>query len=68
MLATVATRPAKARSACNSALGMLARFDHARCGVVWLDAHADFNTPESTIRGFFAGMKLAVITGHCYRE
>jgi arginase len=51
---------------CNSSLGVLAGFRHRSCGAVWLDAHADFNTPESTISGFFAGMSTAVITGHCY--
>jgi arginase len=60
--------PLVVAGSCNSALGVLAGFDHARCGVVWLDAHADFNTPESTISGFFAGMTMAVITGHCYRD
>jgi arginase len=53
---------------CDACIGVLGGFDHARCGVVWLDAHADFNTPDSTISGFFAGMSLAVITGHCYRS
>src|SRR6266700_6417840 len=54
--------------ACDSRLGILAGFEHAHCGVVWFDEHGDFNTPESTISGFFAGMSLAVITGHCYRN
>jgi arginase len=53
---------------CDASLGILAGFDHARCGVVWFDAHADFNTPDSTVSGFFAGMSLAIITGHCYRN
>ena len=53
---------------CDVSLGILAGFDHARCGVVWFDAHADFNTPDSTVSGFFAGMSLAIITGHCYRN
>lgn len=53
---------------CDVCMGILSGFDHACCGVVWLDAHGDFNTPESTITGFFAGMSLAVITGHCYRN
>jgi arginase len=52
---------------CNSSMGVLAGFDHSRCGAVWIDAHADFNTPESTASGFFPGMSLAVVTGHCYR-
>jgi arginase len=51
---------------CNAALGVLGGFEHDRCGVVWIDAHADFNTPESATSGFFAGMSAAVITGHCY--
>jgi arginase len=53
---------------CNSALGVVAGFEHARCGAVWLDAHGDFNTPESTASGFFPGMSLAIVTGHCYRD
>jgi arginase len=52
---------------CNSCMGVIGGFDHTGCGVVWLDAHADFNTPESSVTGFFAGMSAAVITGHCYR-
>jgi arginase len=58
--------PVVLSGSCNSSLGVLAGFEHSRCGAVWLDAHADFNTPETTESGFFAGMSLAVITGHCY--
>jgi arginase len=32
-------------------------------GVVWLDAHADFNTAEATTSGFADGMGLAILTG-----
>jgi arginase len=60
--------PIALAGSCNASLGVLAGFDHARCGAVWLDAHADFNTPESTHSGFFAGMSTAIISGHCYRE
>jgi arginase len=60
--------PVVVTGSCNTSLGVLAGFDHAGCGAVWLDAHADFNTPESTISGFFAGMSAAVLTGHCYRD
>jgi arginase len=52
---------------CDAALGVLAGIDAPRCGVLWLDVHADFNTPESTVSGFLPGMALAVVTGHCYR-
>jgi arginase len=53
---------------CDAALGVLAGFDHARCGVVWIDAHADFNTPESSVSGFFPGMSAAAVAGHCHTE
>lgn len=32
-------------------------------GVVWLDAHPDFNTAEATTSGFADGMGLAILTG-----
>jgi arginase len=51
---------------CDAAAGVLAGLARERCGVVWIDAHADFNTPDSTVTGFFPGMALAIVTGHCY--
>jgi arginase len=35
----------------------------AAIGVVWLDAHGDFNTPETSFSGILAGMPLAIIAG-----
>jgi arginase len=32
--------------------------------LLWLDAHGDFNTHETTISGFVGGMPLAMLTGH----
>lgn len=34
-----------------------------RIGVIWFDAHADFNTPETTPSGNIHGMSLAVSAG-----
>jgi arginase len=34
-----------------------------RTGVVWLDAHADFNLPETSPSGNIHGMPLSVLTG-----
>ena len=34
-----------------------------RVGVIWLDAHADFNTPETSPSGNIHGMPLATLTG-----
>jgi len=53
---------------CDASAGVIAGFDHTQCGVVWFDAHGDFNTPETTTTGYLPGMCLAVITGHCYRS
>jgi arginase len=32
-------------------------------GVVWLDAHGDFNTPETSYSGILAGMPVAILAG-----
>ena len=40
---------------------------HKKLGVLWIDAHADFNTPETTRSGFLDGMALSVLTGRCWR-
>lgn len=60
--------PVVLAGSCNACLGVLAGFEHPRSGAVWLDAHADFNTPDSTASGFFAGMSAAIVSGHCYRD
>ena len=35
----------------------------ARTGVIWVDAHADFNTPATSPSGNIHGMPLATLTG-----
>jgi arginase len=37
--------------------------DALRIGMLWLDAHPDFNTPETTRSGSLGGMPVAVATG-----
>lgn len=34
-----------------------------RVGMLWLDAHPDFNTPETTRSGSLGGLPVAVATG-----
>jgi arginase len=60
--------PVVIAGSCVTCQGVLAGFKHDRCGAVWLDAHGDFNTPETAVSGFFPGMSLSVVTGHCYRN
>jgi arginase len=57
---------------CNSLWGMLAGVQHSgpgsrplEIGLVWLDAHGDFNTPETTLSGMLGGMPVAVAAGKC---
>jgi arginase len=35
----------------------------ARIGLVWFDAHGDFNTPNTTLTGMLGGMPVAVCAG-----
>ncbi len=40
--------------------------DVPRLGLVWLDAHGDLNTPETSPTGYLDGMPLAIATGRCW--
>jgi arginase len=56
---------------CNGSLGMLGGLIHAgarRPGMIWFDAHADFNTPEPTLSGMLGGMPVAVAAGLCLQR
>lgn len=52
---------------CNSCLGTIAGINSTMLGVVWFDAHGEFNTPETTRSGFLDGMPLAMATGRCWK-
>jgi arginase len=39
-----------------------------RVGMLWLDAHPDFNTPETTRSGSLGGMPVAVATGRALQR
>ena len=55
---------------CNDLLGMLAglKYDSdnkpRRVGLVFIDAHGDFNVPETTLSGMLGGMPVAIAAGH----
>lgn len=51
---------------CTFIAGTLAGFKtkfKGKPGILWMDAHGDFNTPETTISGFIGGMCLAFACG-----
>lgn len=52
---------------CNSCLGNIAGINPDNLGVVWFDAHGEFNTPDTTLSGFLDGMPLATATGRCWK-
>jgi arginase len=41
------------------------RDSHPGLVVVWVDAHGDLNTPETTPSGFLGGMPFAILLGWC---
>ena len=46
-----------------AAAAAAARRDRKRIGLVWVDAHADMNTPDTTASGNVHGMPLAALLG-----
>lgn len=58
---------------CNALVGILAGFERAygataRIGLVWFDAHGDFNTPKTTLTGRIGGMPVAVAAGLAFPQ
>jgi arginase len=52
---------------CCSCLGTVAGAGPDGLGVVWLDAHADFDTTDDNLSGFTDVMGLAILTGTGWR-
>ncbi|TAL30339.1 MAG: arginase [Spirochaetes bacterium] len=47
------------------AIGSVGGVTHdSECGVLWVDAHGDFNVPETSPNGNIHGMPVAVLTGY----
>jgi arginase len=56
---------------CLVSIGAVAGLRHSLAedfGIVWFDAHGDFNTPETTISGYLGGMPLACCCGRGLEE
>lgn len=60
---------------CPSMPGLVAGLEHSggstkplRIGMLWLDAHPDFNTPETTRSGSMGGMPVAIATGRALKN
>lgn len=60
---------------CNSVIGVLGGLQRSgpsrrprKVGLVYIDAHGDFNTPETTLSGMLGGMPVAISAGLCLRN
>ncbi|HEX5964539.1 MAG TPA: arginase family protein [Pyrinomonadaceae bacterium] len=60
---------------CPSMPGLVGGLQHSgptrepiKIGMLWLDAHPDFNTPETTRSGSLGGMPVAVATGRALQS
>lgn len=68
--AVAAGTPVVVMSECTLVPPVLAavRERHADVALVWIDAHGDLNTPETTPSGFLGGMPFAMLLGWCFDD
>lgn len=63
--------PLVAAGNCNVTLGVqsgLQRGGRPNAALIWLDAHGDFNTPDTTETGYLDGMALAMLCGRSHAQ
>ena len=54
---------------CTAAPAVVAGLGHeGRVGLLWIDSHGDFNTPQTTPSGMLGGMPVAICTGRCHPD
>lgn len=66
-----ASMPVLVGGNCSHTVGVLSGLQQAygaetRIGLLWLDAHGDFNTPGTSLSGMHGGMPVAVAAGLAY--
>lgn len=66
-------QPFLAGGTCSHLPGMVGGLEQAygptaRIGLIWVDAHGDFNTPKTSYSQMLGGMPVAVVAGLCYPE
>lgn len=53
---------------CNTTVGVHAGLGEPDAGLIWFDAHPDFDTPDEHGSGYFDGMGVATLAGQCWRR
>ena len=64
-------QPFLAGGTCSHLPGMVGGLEQAygptaRIGLIWMDAHGDFNTPRTSYSQMLGGMPVAVVAGLCH--
>jgi arginase len=69
-VAGAAERPLALLGECTLAPAVTAglRAGHPDLVLVWIDAHGDLNTPQTSPSGFLGGMPFAILLGWCHDE
>jgi len=53
---------------CNSTVGVWSGLGDDEAGLIWFDAHPDFDTPDEHRSGYLDGMGVATLAGQCWRN
>ena len=59
--------PVVLSGSCFAAVGVVAGLGEPPPGVVWLDAHGDYNEPGTSVYGYLDGMGLAILVGDAWQ-
>jgi arginase len=53
---------------CNAEVGVWSGIGENSAGIIWFDAHPDFDTPDEHRSGYLDGMGVATLAGQCWRN
>ena len=59
--------PVVLSGSCLAAVGVAAGLGEPDPGVVWFDAHGDFNEPSTSVSGYLDGMGVAILVGDAWQ-
>lgn len=60
--------PLVSAGGCNSSIGVVAGLADSELSIFWFDAHADADTPDTSVHGLFEGMPVSTIAGMCWQR
>lgn len=60
--------PVVSAGGCNSSIGIVSGLSDPDLSMFWFDAHADADTPDTSVHGLFEGMPVSTIAGMCWQR